>query len=166
MNLMFAPVFRMGSFAHLAFMALGCSTDGETFGRLVEPVDETVISFQPALTDALVVAGMAAEICALGDDLDWSSMELGDAIPLSDSINSSLGLPVLSELEDYGDGTVQVILSGIVMMDRDESLLRFITAKVDDELLLDAALWMRVKARRINRTGNLSTPFFASGQWM
>ena len=140
MNLMFAPVFRMGSFAHLAFMALGCSTDGETFGRLVETwVDETVTLSQPALTDALVVAGMAAEICALGDDLDWSSMELGDAIPLSDSINSSLGLPVLSELEDYGDGTVQVILSGIVMMDRDESLLRFTTAKVDDELLLDAA---------------------------
>ena len=135
-ELMFAPVFRMGSFAHLAFMALGCSTDGETFGRLVETwVDETVTLSQPALTDALVVAGMAAEICALGDDLDWSSMELGDAIPLSDSINSSLGLPVLSELEDYGDGTVQVILSGIVMMDRDESLLRFTTAKVDDELL-------------------------------
>ena len=69
----------------------------------------------------------------------WIGPPLRWAIPLSDSINQSLGLPVLSELEDYGDGTVQVILSGIVMMDRDASLLRFTTAQVDDELFLDAA---------------------------
>jgi hypothetical protein len=155
--LRFDPANSLSSPCIAVLLLLGCESSGDTLGRLVEHwSDETVLIASPALTDALVVAGMAAEFCAAGESLDWSSLEVGDEPPLSERIDQALGDPQVEQVDDFGAGSVQVTLSGVVIGDRDEAILRFVTASDSDGLALEAAI---LDARQVEEDQPEGEPF-------
>ena len=121
--------------------SLGCGAESQTLTSLVDRwTDDTVEISEPALTDALVVAGLAVELCGAIGVIDWSAVEVGDLPPLSEGLGEALGSPLVDEVEVFGGGAMEVTLSGVVVVDREEALLRFVTTPYETSFSLEAVV--------------------------
>lgn len=116
-----------------------CTDNGDTLGRVVDMwSSETIEIAKPAMSDALVIAGMAVELCAMEESEPWSAWIAGDSMGLSEGLNSALGEPVIQETSILGEDRVLVSLDGVVVMDRSAARMRFIADFGDTGMQLEA----------------------------
>ena len=91
---------------------------------------------EPAISAALLVAGVTAELCRadIATD-DWEALGTGDTLPLSAELEAALGAPLIDQIST--DGNVQVTLEGVRIIDRDNAFLRFTVASSPDAYALN-----------------------------
>lgn len=111
--------------------------DTSTFDALTETWSQSTLDMaEPAITAALMVSGLTAELCHLNTTPDyWSSLSDGDTFPLSTELATALGNPYIDSVST-NDGT-QVTLAGVRIIDRDHAFLRFSIAKSTDSYALN-----------------------------
>ncbi|MFT4979215.1 MAG: hypothetical protein ACI8S6_005125 [Myxococcota bacterium] len=128
---------RAAALAALVLLG-GCLPSGTgLFGALTDSWSDTTLEVaQPAVSAALLVAGMTAELCRVNTSPEyWQSLARGDALPLSPELDAALGDPLIDSVTT--DTGVQVVLEGVRIIDRDNAFLRFTVASSTDSYALN-----------------------------
>jgi len=84
---------------------------------------QTLESAGPSITAALIIAGMATELCRT--EVFWSSLSEEGSLPLSSVLQAALGEPEIDEISVAEDLT-EVYLRDVRIMDRDQASIRLV----------------------------------------
>lgn len=121
-------------------MLTACVPEGDTLTALAEAwADETVSVAGPSVTAALVMGGMATELCKHRVDDVWEGVEAGDIPPFSPVMLQALGMGTsVVDIQDFGGASRQVTLQPITISDREQAFLRFSTNPSADSFGIEA----------------------------
>ena len=106
----------------LALVTTGCmESSDEPLSRLTRAwAVQTAEVASPAVTATTLLAGLAAALCTQRESPDFLQLQAGDALPLGTALGAGLGDPVIHELST--ESSLQVVLSGVDVLDRDDQL--------------------------------------------
>lgn len=116
----------------------GCLPSGTSLiDAITDSWSQTTLEVaEPAVSAALLVAGLTAELCRADTTPDyWDALQPGDSLPLSPELDAALGEPRVESTAT--DGNIQVILEGVRIIDRDNAFLRFTVASSADAYALN-----------------------------
>ena len=117
---------------------VGClPAETSTFDALTSNWSNTTLeTAEPAVRAALLVSGLTAELCRFHITPDyWQQTQAGDSLPLSSELDTALGNPYVDSISV--EGSTQVTLAGVQIIDRDNAFLRFTVASEVDAYSLN-----------------------------
>ena len=110
-------------FSLLSF-ALGCGQRGPPLTRLVDAwTEETINRARPTMTDTLVLAALAAEMCVERQNPAWTELAFGQPLPTSDALGGVFGSGTVQQV-DQAENIVMVVVDGVALESQDPVWMR------------------------------------------
>ena len=124
-------------------LLLGCRVGDDPLTRLAtawgdQNTDVAAVPVASTLTRAALVTAL----CANQTDLEWTTTEVGGRPPLQPAVSAVLGDPQIVKVAGALDGTYQLTLSGVTILDRSDVELRVVGTAADDEYIATLEAWV------------------------
>ena len=115
-------------------LVVACGEPGLPMSRLTQAwAAQTVERASPPITTTLLLAGLAAELCAGREGSAWTDLESGEPLPITDALDDALGGPQVYSVEGLQAGATVVVVDGVDLSDHPVEWLR-LTVTVTAEL--------------------------------
>lgn len=113
----------------LAALAGGCAEPQSVLlPRLLEAWSQEAADIaSPSVTAALVMGGLATDLCVRATTGTAEAFVVGQPPPLDPLLVAAMGDPVVASLETFGNGSIEVLLIGVSIMDRESATVRYVT---------------------------------------
>jgi len=115
-----------------------CGEAGPPLSRLTQAwAADTVARANGPLTRTLILAGLAAELCASRQSVPLVDLEVGSALPVSPALGAVLGQSELHSIDGALGETVVLVYEGMDLSDHDVEWLRLTVMTTDEHFQVE-----------------------------
>lgn len=124
-------------------LLLGCRVGEDPLTRLATAWgDQNTAGAAVPMASTLKLGALVTDLCANQSDAAWTTTEVGGLPPLQPAIAAVLGEPQIVKVAGALDGTFQVTLSGVAILDRTDVELRVLGTADDDAYIATVEAWV------------------------
>jgi hypothetical protein len=124
-------------------LLLGCRVGDDPLTRLATAWgDQTVGEASVPMASSLKLAAFVTDLCANQTEASWTTTEVGGTPPLQPAVAAVLGDPDVAKVAGSMDGTFQLALSGVAILDRSDVELRVVGTADDDAYIVTVEAWV------------------------